>query len=249
MGRLLGVTVVSVAQNKLQLRLLTAVASEFVVPMCEYCGLRVCSQGCCSHDWPRLAGATCLSPASSNQLYFFASSVATALQHKYMVCHLLPCAAAASIRASPEDGPDAIVKPIATATSEHMLELRLDPESRALAGADLQPADADISGVVHEAVEHQRGLDFVVRAALELWPAIISREHPLGVCPPQSMSCFVLCYRCGKSVHCWLSASGDMRSLKVCSCSLAVFIMCCMAFSSDHVFPATMQKHPKRFLS
>ena len=36
MGQLLGATVVSVAQNKLQLRLLTAVASEFVVPMCEY---------------------------------------------------------------------------------------------------------------------------------------------------------------------------------------------------------------------
>ena len=46
-----------------------------------------------------------------------------------------------------------------------MLELCLDPKSRALAGADLQPADADISGVVREAVEHQRGLDFVVRAA------------------------------------------------------------------------------------
>ena len=85
MGRLLGVTVLSVAPHKLQLRLLTVVASEFLVPMCEYCGPRVCGQGCAVHDWPRFAGATCHQPAFSSQLSCFASSVVTALRHKCVV--------------------------------------------------------------------------------------------------------------------------------------------------------------------
>ena len=66
MGRLLGVTVVSVAQNKLQLRLLTVVASEFAVPMCEYCGPGACGQGWAAYDWPKLAGAINLPPAASS---------------------------------------------------------------------------------------------------------------------------------------------------------------------------------------
>ena len=72
-----------------------------------------------------------------------------------------------------------------------MLELCLDPESRALAGADLQPADADISGVVREAVRHQRGLDFVVRAAFR---SLINLPviNIFLMSAPQLMACSVL---------------------------------------------------------
>ena len=90
MGRLLGVTVVSVAQNKLQLRLLTVVASEFVVPMCEYSGPRVCSPALLlrmTGHGLRVSHAIHLPPAASSPSWLAVprQRCSTLYFYKYMV--------------------------------------------------------------------------------------------------------------------------------------------------------------------